>query len=115
MDASLTLRGAESTLQEQRAQQLKATLKNVRTGERELDPKTQATLKDFEAMYLSQMLSHMFAGIEPNPTFGGGPAEKAYRSLLIEEYGKIMAETGGVGVAENMQRELLSIQEASER
>ena len=115
MDASLTLRGAESTLQEQRAQQMRAAVQNAQSGERELDPKTQATLKNFEAMYLSQMLTHMFAGIEPNPTFGGGPAEKTYRSLLIEEYGKIMAETGGVGVAESMQRELISIQDETER
>jgi flagellar protein FlgJ len=115
MDASLTLRGADTSMQDQRAKMLQKTLDIARAGGPATDEKTRAALVDFEAMYLSQMLEHMFAGIEPNPTFGGGPAESAYRSLLIEEYGKIMAGTGGIGVADAMQRELLMAQEAAER
>ncbi len=69
------------------------------------------TTESFEAVFLSQMLSPMFDTLEEDPLFGGGPGEKMYRSLLVEEYGKILANTGGVGLAEDLQHELLRLQE----
>ncbi len=76
---------------------------------------TSKSLVDFEAMFLSQMLGHMFAGIETNGLFGGGQAETTFRSLLIEEYGKVMASAGGVGLADNLQKELLMTQEVGSK
>lgn len=67
--------------------------------------------QDFEAVFLSQMLSPMFDTLEEDPLFGGGPGEKMYRSLLVEEYGKILAKTGGVGLGDQLQQELLKLQE----
>ncbi|MEX2643000.1 MAG: rod-binding protein [Acetobacterales bacterium] len=76
---------------------------------------TSKTLVDFEAMFLSQMLGHMFAGIETDGLFGGGQAEKTFRGLLVEEYGKIMASSGGVGLADSLQKELLMTQEVASK
>lgn len=67
--------------------------------------------QDYEAVYLSQMLSHMYAGVEVDPMFGGGAGEETMRSLLINEYGKLMAARGGVGLAEAMKKQMLQIQE----
>ena len=69
------------------------------------------TSEDFEAIFLSQMLSPMFETLEEDPLFGGGPGEQMYRSLLVEEYGKILAQTGGVGLADQLQQELIRLQE----
>ena len=69
--------------------------------------------EDFEAVFLSQMLAPMFEGLETDPLFGGGPGEDIYRSLLVEEYGKAVARTGGVGIADAVERELLHLQEAA--
>ena len=69
--------------------------------------------EDFEAVFLSQMLEHMFSGIETPEMFGGGTyAEEVYQSLMVDEYGKILARSGGIGVADHVKRELLSLQEA---
>ncbi len=68
--------------------------------------------EDFEALFLSQMLQHMFAGIETDGPFGGGHAETIYRSLLANEYGKLVSRTGGVGIADAVQREILKLQES---
>ena len=69
---------------------------------------------DFEAMFLSQMLSHMFSGIKADGAFGGGHAEETYRTLLIDEYGKSIAKSGGIGIADQIVRSvLLQFQEAS--
>lgn len=41
----------------------------------------------------------------------GGHAEKIYRSLLFNEYGKVMAKTGGIGVKDEVMRSILQMQE----
>ncbi|MCC6469550.1 MAG: rod-binding protein [Alphaproteobacteria bacterium] len=78
------------------------------------DPKAaQKAAKEFEAMFLSQMFGHMFEGIKTDGLFGGGNAEKIYRSLLVDEYGKAMANAGGIGIADQVMKEILRNQEAS--
>ncbi len=67
--------------------------------------------EDYEAVYMSQMLSHMYEGVEVDPMFGGGPAEETMRSLLINEYGKMMAQRGGIGLADAMKKQMLEVQE----
>lgn len=75
------------------------------------DPRVREAAEDFEAVFLAQMLAPMFAGLETDGLFGGGPGEAVYRSLMIEEYGKAMARNGGVGIADAVERELLKLQE----
>ena len=81
-------------------------------------PKNMAALKkvgqDFEAQFLSQMLGHMFDGVKTDKMFGGGHAEEVYKSLMVDEYGKSIAKSGGIGVADQVVRSvLLQFQEAS--
>jgi Rod binding domain-containing protein len=71
------------------------------------------TAEDFEAFFLSQVFEEMFAGLEPDALFGGGSAERTYRSLLFQEYGKAVARSGGVGLADSVQREILKLQEVA--
>lgn len=68
--------------------------------------------EDFEAFYLTQAMANMFAGIETDPVFGGGPGEGVFRSLLTQEYGKIIARAGGIGIADSVAREIVKLQEA---
>lgn len=70
-----------------------------------------AKAEEFEAVFLSQMLGHMFDGIETNDTFGGGAGEDVYKSMMVEEYGKILAKTGGIGVADHVKAEMIRLQE----
>ena len=55
--------------------------------------------KQFEAQFVSQMFQHMFEGIKTDGIFGGGSGEEMFRSLLIDEYGKMVANKGGAGAA----------------
>jgi Rod binding domain-containing protein len=65
----------------------------------------------FEGMFLSQMFQYMFEGVDADPMFGGGSAEKMYRSLMIDEYGKQVAAKGGLGIADHVYDTLLAAQE----
>jgi flagellar protein FlgJ len=74
--------------------------------------KARAAAENFEAFYLSQTFEQMFQDIEPDSMFGGGQGEKVFRSLLFQEYGKQAAKTGGIGIADMVQKEILRMQEA---
>lgn len=73
--------------------------------------KVEETAKEMESVFMAQMLSHMFASIETDETFGGGQAEDVYRSMMVQEYGKIITEAGGIGMADSIKAEMIQMQE----
>ena len=73
--------------------------------------KARDVAEKFEAFFLGQMLQPMFASIEPAEPFGGGHAEKIWKSLMVDEVGKSMAKNGGIGLADMIQTQLLQLQE----
>ncbi|HPF79225.1 MAG TPA: rod-binding protein [Alphaproteobacteria bacterium] len=75
------------------------------------EAKIEAAAKDFEAMYISEMIKPMFEQIKPDPTFGGGKGEEIFRGLMIDEYGKLMAETGQLGIGDALKQEFIRLQE----
>lgn len=67
------------------------------------DPDRAARLaaEDFEAAFLSEMLKH--SGVNTMPSaFGGAAGEEAFASFLTEEYARLLAERGGIGLAEQV-------------
>ena len=67
--------------------------------------------KEYESVFITEMLGHMFKGIGPNNLFGGGHAEEVYRSLLLQEYGKSIAKSGGLGISNALKEEMIRLQE----
>jgi Rod binding domain-containing protein len=72
------------------------------------------TAIEFEAYFLAQALQPMFAGIGAEEPFGGGFAEDMWRSMQVEQYGKALAKSGGIGIADAVVREMLRAQEQTE-
>lgn len=70
-----------------------------------------AVSQDFEAVFLSQMMGAMFSGDEMTDFFGGGSTGEIYKSFMMDAYGKSLAKAGGVGIAEQVKKELLKLQE----
>jgi Rod binding domain-containing protein len=73
--------------------------------------KAKAAGEDFEAVFLNSMFQQMFSGVGKGP-FGGGPGAGIWRSFLTDEYAKSFVKSGGIGIAPQVQRELLAHQEA---
>jgi len=67
--------------------------------------------EEFEALFIAEMLGPVFEGLKSDGMFGGGSGEEIYRSLMVQEYGKAIARSGGIGIAETVQREMLKMQE----
>lgn len=101
---AFTREQAASANSQQALQQLQSATKERTQGEI-----TEAT-EEFEAVFISQMLRNMYSGIEVDPVFGGGYAEEVFRDVLLDEYGRVMAKSGGVGISDMVQQQLLQMQ-----
>ena len=66
--------------------------------------------KDFEAAFIAQMLAPMFEGLAAEAPFGGGSGEAAFKYFLMDAVGKQMAGAGGLGLADDITREMLKLQ-----
>ncbi len=54
-----------------------------------------------EASFLAEMLKYTGLG-KSRDSFGGGEGEDAFASLLVREQATLMAEGGGIGLAEQI-------------
>lgn len=70
--------------------------------------------EEFEAVFLNTMLQNMFSGLENGGAWGGGTGSDAWQSMLLDEYARTIASSGGIGLADNIERELLALQEGSQ-
>ncbi len=73
--------------------------------------KTQA--QEFESVFLNTMLSQMFSGLEGEGPMGAGngSGSATWRSILTEEYANLISSAGGVGIADSVLKEILTLQE----
>lgn len=83
----------------------------LRGGNKSSAEKIDGTANEFEAQFISQMLSNMFSTVDTQEGLGGSDAEDVYNSMLTNEYGKIIARTGGVGVADQVKQIMIKQQE----
>jgi Rod binding domain-containing protein len=67
--------------------------------------------KEFEGVFIAQFLGSMFQGIPTDGPMGGGQGEEMFRSLMVNEYAKSIADKGGFGLAGAISRQLLRNQE----
>ena len=65
------------------------------------EARMRETAEAFEAAFLADVLEN--SGINAMPeAFGGGAGEDAFSGLLTQEYGRLLAERGGIGLAEQV-------------
>ncbi|MEO0411759.1 MAG: rod-binding protein [Pseudomonadota bacterium] len=81
------------------------------SGKIQTPSQARKAAEEFEGMFLSTLLETMFSGLETDGPFGGGNSEEMYRSMMVQEYGKAITASGGIGISDVLERQLLSLQE----
>jgi len=76
--------------------------------------KLEKAAQEFEAVFISEMMKPMFAGIKTDGTFGGGKGEEVFRSMLVQEYGKNIAQTRSLGIADHIKAAMIQMQEQAQ-
>lgn len=66
--------------------------------------------EEFEAIFIAEMMKPMFEGISTEAPFGGGQGEEIFRGMLLQEYGKSLASSGSIGIANAVKQELIRTQ-----
>lgn len=74
------------------------------------EDQAKKTAAEFESFFLGQMLEYMNTDIDGQGLFGGGHAEDVWRSMLNQEYGKEIAKSSSLGVADAVMRSMLQAQ-----
>ncbi len=75
--------------------------------------KARKASTDFESMFLEQSLDRLMQseGTE-GPLGENGSGGGVWRSMLTKEYAGQIVKTGGVGIADQVYREMMKLQEA---
>jgi flagellar protein FlgJ len=88
-----------------------ATASKAKASKAPDDKSVAKAATEFEAQFVSQMLTQMWQGIETDGYFGGGNGEEMFRGLMINEYGKQIAQSGKLGIADSVRNAMLKMQE----
>ncbi|MDX9690078.1 MAG: rod-binding protein [Proteobacteria bacterium] len=67
--------------------------------------------KDFESVFMAQMIKPMWEGVETDSMFGGGVGEDVMRDLLIQEYGKSMTSDLGSSLSASIVEAMVKMQD----
>ena len=103
--ASTQFRAPQDAMADAMAAQAGAISSNVRMD------KVKEAAQQFEAFFVGQMMEYMTAGLKADGVFGGGHAEETWRSMMNQEYGKQVAKTGKLGIADSVMKSMLEAQE----
>lgn len=68
---------------------------------------------ELEGVFLNTLVAEMFKGLETDSMFGGGHAEETWRGMMAEEYASLMAQSGGIGLADQMIAALMEQQQVT--
>jgi hypothetical protein len=80
-----------------------------------LASKMRGVAQDFEQVFLNSMFSQMFTGADGDGPVGGSQATGVWRSFLTDEYAKNFAKAGGIGLGDQIYRELIAQQAAASK
>lgn len=73
--------------------------------------KFDAAAREFESVFIGEMIKPMFEGISTEAPFGGGKGEEIFRGLLVNEYSKMLASSGGIGLSSQIREQMIAMQE----
>lgn len=89
------------------------TLNTQRINADKSNSQIESAAKELESIFINTLVEEMFSSLSTEKPFGGGFAEETYRGLLTNEYSKSIAQSGGVGLADHIMRDLLKLQETA--
>lgn len=73
---------------------------------RDNNEELKKALKDFESLFINQMMKTMREGVGKSELFHGGSGEDIYTSMLDEELAKTMSNAGGIGLEKMLLKQM---------
>jgi flagellar protein FlgJ len=78
--------------------------------------KAKQQAQEFESVFLSTVLAQMFSTLEEGsgPLGAEGAGGETWRSFLTDEYATQISKAGGIGIADQVMREIIAMQESNQ-
>ena len=61
---------------------------------------------ELESVLISKMIEPMFPDGKESDLYGGGHGSDIFRQMMIDEYARNLAQSNGLGLAQNIERDL---------
>lgn len=114
--ATSLIASAGSALANAASSSLKKTLETSATatsGQTGATNKTKKTADDFEKMFLEQTMDRVNNSEGTDGPLGeNGTGGGVYRSMMNKEYANAIVKSGGVGISDQVYKQMLAMQEA---
>lgn len=88
------------------SQAMTTKIGTIASGKNMTQQQADVVSKDFESLFISQMLEQMFGESIGSSAFGTTDTDEVYKSLMVQEYGKIITKSGGIGIATKIYGEI---------
>jgi Rod binding domain-containing protein len=86
----------------------------IAQGGKNRDPKLWKVAQNYESMFLENVMKQMTSGLTGEGPLGTeGDGGEIWRGMLVDQYAQKIGKTGGVGIADNVYRELIRVQEGA--
>ncbi len=92
----------------------KNALQQTTLGQKKLE-EIDAAAKDFESMFVTEMLQPMFETVGTDAFFGGGEGEDTWKGMMIEQYSKEIGKAGGLGLSDAIKASMIQMQETADK
>lgn len=91
------------------------SVRDVQPSKGALQPdKLEQACRDFESIFIGQMMQQMRQTVPQDGLFSGGRAEQIYTSMMDDEMAKSIAQQRGLGLAEVLYRQLATVSDIKE-
>ncbi len=111
--ATSLIASAGSALSNAASSSLRKTLDANATGQTAAASKTKKTAEDFEKMFLEQTMDRVNGSEGTDGPLGeNGTGGGIYRSMMNKEYASAIVKSGGVGISDQVYKQMLAMQEA---
>lgn len=69
--------------------------------------------QELEGLFLNTLVSQMISSTNSRGMFGGGYAEETWKSMQAEQISNQISQAGGIGLADTIMKNLITLQGAS--
>ena len=115
-DISIPLKLIDARLQKMHSTTMEPKLRQLnalKTADSE-SSKISEVCKEFESLFLNYLLKEMRAAIPKSGLWDGGQAEQIYTAMFDENLSRELAQHGGIGLAQIIQKSLMEPQNNNE-
>ncbi len=99
----ITAAGMSSFMNSSVDSSVAAGVRGTKSGE---DAPLREATKDFESLFVKQMLNSMKKTINKSGLLDGGMGQEIFEDMLYDEYAEKIAETANLGISEMMYQQL---------